>query len=102
MNIEKTYKKNFCLFLANERILSVFKNASSERIAEEIYFMRIILVFFFLPIESLLCNTCYVLALNYLLCSTYKKVNVLVPRLVVHAQLLHNFRAGYKTGHSRN
>lgn len=83
------------------RILSVFKNTSSERIAEEIYLMRIILVIF-LPIESLLCNTCYVLALNYLLCSTYKKVNVLVPRLVVHAQLLHNFRAGYKTGHSRN
>lgn len=81
--------------MSNERILSVFKNTSSERIAEEIYFMRIILVIF-LPIESLLCNTCYVLALNYLLCSTYKKVNVLVPRLVVHAQLLHNFRAGSK------
>lgn len=66
------------------------------------YILCVLFLLFFLPIESLLCNTCYVLALNYLLCSTYKKVNVLVPRLVVHAQLLHNFRAGYKTGHSRN
>lgn len=47
VNVEKIYKKKFCFFWLM-RILFVFKNISSECIVEEIYFMCIIFVIFFI------------------------------------------------------
>lgn len=56
----------FCLFLANERILSVLKNSAMWR-----KYILSISFLLFLPIESLFCYNVFVF--NYLLCSMYKK-----------------------------